>query len=180
MDLFMKGGSWATRLRLASWAGYQSRLGAYGSMDSEAPSDGSVEFIFAPEGRGVEPLTAPEQGLVSWFEMHEPKISQAVKDGIIRWCSPRCTERLLEFDFDDSFPSVDTEESLKKHVGLYSINVHQIHHGGAPYVGYEFGCTWEAEHGLGVLVHGTRIVRIGFADTAFLLWLAKKDMQSET
>jgi len=35
---------------------------------------------------------------------------------------------------------------------------------GIPYVGFEFGCTWDEEHGLGVLMHGTRTVEIG--DTA--------------
>jgi hypothetical protein len=28
---------------------------------------------------------------------------------------------------------------------------------------------------LGVLMHGTRVVKIGGADTAFLLWIAEED-----
>ena len=46
-----------------------------------------------------------------------------------------------------------------------------------PYVGYEFGCEWEDEHGLGVLMHGTRVVDVGFADTAILLWIAEADAE---
>jgi hypothetical protein len=46
---------------------------------------------------------------------------------------------------------------------------------GIPYAGFEFGCTWDDEHGLGVLMHGTRAVDIGGADTAFLLWIAEQD-----
>jgi len=32
------------------------------------------------------------------------------------------------------------------------------------YAGFEFGCTWDEEYGLGVLMHGTRTVEIGGAD----------------
>jgi hypothetical protein len=57
------------------------------------------------------------------------------------------------------------------------VNVHQVQKDGIPYVGFEFACTWDEEHGLGVLMHGTRTVEIGGADTAFLLWLAEVDAE---
>jgi hypothetical protein len=50
-----------------------------------------------------------------------------------------------------------------------------VQKGGIPYVGFSFRCTWEEEHGLGALMHGTRTVDIGGADTSFLLWVARKD-----
>ena len=36
----------------------------------------------------------------------------------------------------------------------------------------------DEEHRLGVLMHGTRLVHIGFADVAFVLWRAEQDMKS--
>jgi hypothetical protein len=51
---------------------------------------------------------------------------------------------------------------------------------GLPYVGYEFGRRWDGEHGLGVLMHGTRVVEVGGADTAMTLWIAKRDAGVET
>ena len=51
---------------------------------------------------------------------------------------------------------------------------------GLPCFGYEFGCTWDGEHGLGVLMHGKRVVEVGGADTAFTLWIAKRDAGVET
>lgn len=168
---------WGTRLCLPSWIGYQSRLGPYGSIDRPEPSDGSIKLIFAPEGRGVEPLTEKERNLISWFEQNEPNISEAVKAGIISWCSPESVERSSKFDFDHNFPVIANERNLRKNVGLYSINIHQVDNQGIPYVGYEFGCEWEEEHGLGVLMHGTRLVEVGFADTAILLWIAEEDVK---
>ncbi|MCT7376904.1 hypothetical protein [Chelativorans salis] len=54
MDLSIRDDLWwGADLRLLSWAGYQSRLGPYGSKDKPAPSNGTATLIFAPEGRGV-------------------------------------------------------------------------------------------------------------------------------
>ncbi|MCT7376903.1 hypothetical protein N5A92_17900 [Chelativorans sp. EGI FJ00035] len=113
--------------------------------------------------------------MITWFEENEPMISQAVKAGIINWCSPESIERKTRFDFSDDFPAISDEQSLKENVGLYAVNVHQLDVGGVPYVGYEFGCEWDEEHGLGVLMHGARVVEVGFADTAFNLWIAQND-----
>nr|WP_143393926.1 hypothetical protein [Fimbriiglobus ruber] len=60
-------------------------------------------------------------------------------------------------------------------LGLHTIYVHQVQKSGLPYVGFEFGCSWDIEHGLGVLMNGTRVVQISGADTAFLLWIAEED-----
>lgn len=166
---------WGAGLRLPSWVGYQSRLGPYGSIDSPLPSDGSVRFIFAPEGRDLAPLNDEELALLIWFERNEPAVSKSVKDAVIDWCSPNNRTRLEEFDFGNDFPYVANESALMSLVGLHSINMHQLTSSKIPYLGYEFGCVWEEEHGLGVLVHGTRCVKVGFADTAILMWLAEED-----
>ena len=47
---------------------------------------------------------------------------------------------------------------------------------GIAYVGYEFGCIWDDEHGLGVMTHKTRIIDFGGADSSFLTWIARKDL----
>jgi hypothetical protein len=60
------------------------------------------------------------------------------------------------------------------------VHVLQLLKDGVPYVGFEFGCRWDEEHGLGVLLHGTRVVEIGDAQTSFTLWIASEDGGVET
>jgi hypothetical protein len=48
---------------------------------------------------------------------------------------------------------------------------------GVPYVGVEFGCTWDEEHELGVLMLGTRTVQVSDADTAITLWITEEDAE---
>ena len=45
---------------------------------------------------------------------------------------------------------------------------------GKPFIGVELGCAWDAEHGVGVLLHGAKALGVGGADTAFTLWIAEK------
>ena len=72
-------------------------------------------------------------------------------------------------------PDIDSADDLRALIGLSSVNIHQVQKDGIPYAGFEFGCSWDREHGLGVLMHGTRTVEIGGADTAILLWIAERD-----
>ncbi|HLI65970.1 MAG TPA: hypothetical protein VKU90_06365, partial [Caulobacteraceae bacterium] len=87
-------------------------------------------------------------------------------------------QALYGYDPDEQaqyMPDLAGPDDLRRLIGLYAVDVHQVRNGAAPYLGFEFGCTWDDEHGLGVLMHGTRIVEVGGADTAFLLWIAERD-----
>jgi hypothetical protein len=63
----------------------------------------------------------------------------------------------------------------KDHIELLGVTFHEVESGRLPYLGFDFGCTWDEEHGLGLMTHGTRIVRVGGSDTAILPWIAKAD-----
>ncbi len=50
---------------------------------------------------------------------------------------------------------------------LESVHVHNKWRDGLSYVGLIFSTGWDDGHGLGVLLHGDRVVQVGGADTAF-------------
>lgn len=97
---------------------------------------------------------------------------------------PDMREQALDwFDEEEAkkvLPEIRFPNQLKDIVGISSINVHQIEQDGKPFIGVELGCTWETEHGVGVLLHGDTPLEIGGADTAILLWLAKKHLRKQT
>ena len=78
---------------------------------------------------------------------------------------------------EDELPTIDTMAGLSRVMTLEAVSVHQIFQDGVPYVGYEFACDWDEEHGLGILIHKDRIVELGGADTAWLLWIAEEDLE---
>jgi hypothetical protein len=168
------GRSWTANVTLPSWRGFQSRKDVYGARDSAVPSDGRVRIVFAPEGRGSEPLTEAELSAVRWVMDHEASLANALLSSLLK------EYPLLQDQYSDEMkgelmPDVQSVDDLRALIGLSSVNVHQVQKDGVPYIGFEFGCTWDEEHGLGILMHGTRTVQIGGADTAILLWIAEED-----
>lgn len=169
---------WTATVRLESWAGFQSRGGPYGSIDSPHASNGIVTVVFAPEGRDGSPLTQSELDLVNWALSRERAIRDSALDALLSRYDAMRSDFLEWIESPDDMPPVEHVDEFRRLIGLYSVNVHQVSKDGMPYVGLEFGCSWDAEHGLGVLMHGARVVDIGGADTAILLWMAERDAQA--
>jgi hypothetical protein len=93
---------------------------------------------------------------------------------------PTIRERYEGFvDDPGDIPHVNDVNGFRRLIGLSSVHVHPVVRDEMPYVGFEFGCTWDNEHGLGVLMHGTRVVKLGGADTSFLLWIAEEDARED-
>lgn len=57
-------------------------------------------------------------------------------------------------------------EDLDPLLPLVAVHLHDRSKGGRAYVGFEMECPWDPEHGLGVTLHGTRVVAVGSADVA--------------
>lgn len=168
---------WVTSATLPAWSGYQIRHGAYGDVSARGVSDGDVKLVFAPEGRGEDPLTDDEVSLVRWVIENQATVHDAMLGRLFEEYPNIRQEAFEWFDEDEAkevLPEAHSPQDLKKLVGVVSINVHQIAKDGKPYIGIELGCTWEEEHGLGILLHGGTPLEVGDADTAILLWKAKE------
>jgi len=168
---------WVTSAKLPAWQGFQVRNGPYGCLSSDEPSDGLVHIVFAPEGRGDAPLTEDEIRSVQWVIDHEKSIHDALLQTLFE-AYPNIREEALEwYDEEEAaalLPEVNNADELKKIVGVVSINIHPLVRDGIPFVGVELGCTWDEEHGAGVMLHGNRALECGDADTAIYLGVAKQ------
>lgn len=76
-------------------------------------------------------------------------------------------------------PDVNDPFEFNLLIGLSTIHLLNVSKDGIAYVGYEFGCNWDDEHGLGVMTHKDRVIEIGGVDTAFLSWVAERDLNPE-
>jgi hypothetical protein len=61
-------------------------------------------------------------------------------------------------------------------IGLSNVHILSVARDG---IGLQFGCTWDEEHGLGVMTHRDRVVQVGGADTSFLTWIAEEDAERQ-
>lgn len=61
---------------------------------------------------------------------------------------------------DKKMPRINDIEQLKTLIELSGICIREINKEGVAYTGFEFECTWEEEHGLGVVVYKERVLDV--------------------
>ncbi len=53
---------------------------------------------------------------------------------------------------------------LRPLLGLATVHVLGASFDGAAYLGFVFGCDWDAAHGVGVITHRSRVINTGLAE----------------
>jgi hypothetical protein len=83
-----------------------------------------------------------------------------------------------EDEAEELMPALDRPDQLKQMIGLTNVHVLGVVRAGVAYVGFECGCTWDEENGLGAMTHKGRVVEVGGGDVSFLDWVARRDADS--
>ena len=170
---------WVGSIFLPAWAGFQARLGSYGAESSTIGSDGSAYLnVITPEDKQVSPSSQQAAAYQHLIEQQE-----AIRDAILQIIFTNYHQWQEEYSYKDEdieefMPNIERIDQLKPLMGLSTARIFSISKNDLAYVGFEFGCTWDDEHGLGVMTHGNRVVEVGGADTAILEWIAEKDAKS--
>lgn len=84
-----------------------------------------------------------------------------------------------EEELDEVMPEIKAPENLLNLLKPYRVNVLNVEKEDTAYYGIEFACSWDEEHGLGVMLHNGRVIEVGEVDSAFLSWIAKNDRDSK-
>ena len=169
--------SWKGRDTLKTWAGFQSRSGPYTSRSSARPSTGAVTFEIPRPPHDQDDANprppAPEYAAAyAHLKDHEDEVTEAVLGAVLKYYQE--LRREWAGDVAD-LPAIEDAAALKQHIGLGNLHILPVARDGHAYLGFELGCTWDEEHGAGVLVHKSRVVDVGQADTSFDEHLALKD-----
>jgi len=81
-----------------------------------------------------------------------------------------------DYGYDDELlPPIDKPEDLLQSIEFGALYVLLAHRDGVAYVGFEGYCSWDEEHGIGIMMHKDRLVHWGGADEAFSSWRARQD-----
>jgi hypothetical protein len=157
-------------IKLNAWEGFQSRRGFYGSKDAAEVSDGEVKvFIQGKEANNIEMITESQVKSIKYLFEN----SYHVRDALLN----RLWKDLpnLEEIYADAIPTIKDILDFKDVLGLSNIHVMSSEKDAFSYIGFELGCEWDEEHGVGVMMHKKRVVAIGQADTAFDDWVTFDD-----
>ena len=140
--------------------------------------DGSIDLVFGrdaaltvtPHDPSISRIPSEAQGQAVAFLLEH---GQEVFSAILAALRPYYEEmrpKYLSFlgsKADSLMPAVQSVEQLGRLIDLWHVHVHPWTKDGVGYVGLEFGCTWDQEHGFGVLMHRDRVVSVGSADISF-------------
>jgi len=162
-------------LTLNAWKGFQSRQGPYASKDSNHKSNGTVKVMVS--GCEVDYVKVSSQAQINAIKFLADN-SEIIRDEIIR-------ELIIAFPdmkavYEDHLPDIKTIDEFKNHLGLSIVHIMKSDKDDVAYIGFEFGCTWDEEHGLGVMTHKNRVITIGQADKSFDIWPTYADNGTET
>lgn len=161
---------------LSAWEGFQSRKGAYNSKDRQKTSDGGVKLTVGEFEISEDLLSVSTEQVTAYnfLVAQQGHIKEIILNAILPYYKQLQQQYGYEED-DESMPNVTATSHFKNLIGLSSVHLLTVCKDGSAYVGYEFGCKWDEEHGLGVLMHQQRIIEIGAADTSFDTCSAEKD-----
>jgi hypothetical protein len=164
---------WVGEVTLPSWAGFQARRGGYGAVSSQKPSDETARLSVSPLDHAARTHPTAEQALAFRHLLdNEAAVADAVARALVRYCPGDAYD-----EDDEALLEVSESDELRSLVGLSGVHVLSVARDGVAYIGFEFGCVWDGEHGAGVMTHLGRVVATGQADVSFLEWIARRDME---
>lgn len=120
-----------------------------------------------------------KQSVVATLEYvasHQAELQKAVTKAIKKEYQKALADKEA-FDpqfVDEILPPVANDQQLLGLVTPVSINVFETAKDSYHFVGFEFECTWDEEHGIGVVTHKLKVVAHGNASTALTEWVARR------
>jgi hypothetical protein len=158
------GDYWSAQVKMPAWRAYLSKSDR-GFVTVE---------ITPPKSTGESPCPPSEEqrAAIAQLLADQEKICAVVLKALAKQHAG--SEDSWDDDEKPWKPLKDIS-GLRKHVTLNRISVLEMAKQKRAYLGFSFSCSWDGEHGAGVMTHKTRVVTHGGADHSFLWWLAKRD-----
>lgn len=164
-------------ITLTCWRGFQSRQEAYNAPDSPHPSEGHARITLGGDMVSDDPAVQPFHiNAYNYLMEFQENVQEQILAALM--IEYKNLQAMYGYDEEEAaalMPDVNDIQQFKKLIGLSAVHLLNVSKDDIAYVGYEFGCTWDDEHGLGVMTHKNRIIEIGDASTAFLTWIADRD-----
>lgn len=130
----------------------------------------SAGLTVTPYDSSVSRSPSPAQAAALEFQIKNgDRVIESVLEAL-RGYYDELRPRYLNFLGDEAgrlMPEIQKGQQLRELIELVQVHVHPWGLDGLAFVGLQFGCTWDREHGLGVQMHGSRVVEIGSADASF-------------
>jgi hypothetical protein len=120
------------------------------------------------------PPAAEQVAAYRFFKENEQKIVDAALKAVLKAVKKLKRDGFFE-ESDEPMPKIENVADLKRNIDLLAVHVFDYAKSGHAYIGLNFLCTWDEEHDLGLVVHKSRVVTVGQADTSSDHYATKRD-----
>lgn len=162
------GEGWQSALRLPALRALTNACSGTKAVDQplgDLLEEGEVSIFVDTQGSWPSAMQLMN---FSWLEHEDEALAKASLEALCTFVPTlRATYDFLPDEYADRLPPRLAEPNdLLPLIALQSITIHAIDHASTPYLGLQFSCAWDEEHGLGLLCHGTEVLDIGTAEAA--------------
>ncbi|GGA14165.1 hypothetical protein GCM10008018_68880 [Paenibacillus marchantiophytorum] len=77
-------------------------------------------------------------------------------------------------------PDLTGVNDLKPLISLARVHILDVIKDGIGYFGFQFDCSWDEEHGFGVMLFKNEVVALGGSDSSFLSWIANDHLNERS
>ena len=127
-------------------------------------------FILILRSRIKRPEPSEEQvAAYEFLKKNEKEVAETVLAEILKKF-PELRQTYNADEEDDLrkwMPVLNDASGLRNLISMDTVHVLNVSKERKAHVGFQFDCSWDEEHGLGVMTHGMRVVEIGIAESSF-------------
>jgi hypothetical protein len=163
------GHYWTCDASIPAWAGFRS-------FRTKNVGDGTISLTLASDEKTRTPPTQMQIAAYRHLRANAKRIAAAILKQVFSNYSD-WQKQYADYVDPDEMPNIDSPEDLKQLIGFSGVFIHRAAKSGISYTGIQLDCSWDAEHGLGAMMHQSRIVELGGVETALLEWIADSDAE---
>lgn len=115
--------------------------------------------------------SAVQTNAYKFLKENEAQITQAILAGLLI-DYPQIREVYGGIE-DEYLPNIETAEDFRRVIRPIRIHINEEEENESAYIGFEFDCLWDVEHGLGVMTRRLEYIGCNDAEAAWNLSLAQ-------
>ncbi len=171
------GYAWEGSMPRGVWANVDVRYGPDDRRRRPARGRPPVAVNVRPaRERPPAPPQAAQVAAIAYHVEHAAAVMAVVLPAILdHYLAERAGWKAVLHGLTHLVPPIRSARGLRSLVRLTGLHVVPFAKDDLAYAGLEFACSWDDEHGLGVMTHGDRVIAVGAADTAWNVWRCRDD-----
>lgn len=152
-------------LSLPAWKKFKCRNEAAGEEDPSSESDGIIKtHIIGTSVDYIHLLSQAQYDAIQYIKENDIQVRDALLNALLKeYSSAKSTYKEL-------MPDITRIEDYQNHIELAFLHILTEKEGEVAKYGFELECTWDVEHGVGVMMYYDQVLQVGLAEAAFTNW----------